>query len=194
VSSLRTSLLRVAADLDDLAANWAVVGGLAVSARAEPRFTRDVDVAVAVPEDAAAERLIADLRARGYEVEALVEQTAVARLATARLVPPESAAIVDLLFASSGIEGEVVAQAERILVIPGLILPVARVGHLMALKLLARDDRSRPQDWDDLRALLAVASSVDRDDARAAVRIIDERGYARGRDLTKALEEFLGTL
>ena len=44
--------------LDDLATQrLALVGGLAVSARAEPRFTRDVDLAVAVVSDDEAERL-----------------------------------------------------------------------------------------------------------------------------------------
>jgi hypothetical protein len=33
------------------------VGGLAVSSRCEPRFTRDLDLAVASPDDAAAEAL-----------------------------------------------------------------------------------------------------------------------------------------
>jgi single-stranded DNA-specific DHH superfamily exonuclease len=183
VSALRTSLFRIAADLDDLRARWAVVGGLAVSARAEPRLTRDVDVAVAVADDAAAERLIADLRGRGYELEGLVEHTAVSRLATARLLPDARGAIVDLLFASSGIEEEIVAAAERILIVPTLSLPVARAGELIALKLLVRDDRNRPQDFDDLRALLAVATPGDLADARSAVRLIVRRGYARGRDL-----------
>ena len=116
MSALRASLRRIATDLDDLHARWAVVGGLAVSARAEPRNTRDVDVALAVTDDAAAERLVADLRARGYEVTALVEQTAIGRLATARLLPDDRGAIVDLLFASSGVEDEVVREAERIVV------------------------------------------------------------------------------
>jgi len=191
VSALRASLTRIATDLDDLHARWAVVGGLAVSARAEPRLTRDVDVAVAVIDDEAAKRLIADLRARGYELKALVEQTAAGRLATARLLPDDRGAIVDLLFASSGIEDEVVRAAERILVVPGLTLPVARVAHLIALKLLARDDRHRPQDWDDLRALIAVATEKDRDDARGAVRLIAGRGYARGRNLEADLDEIL---
>jgi len=36
------------ADLRELAAPFALVGGLAIAARAEPRMTRDVDFAVAV--------------------------------------------------------------------------------------------------------------------------------------------------
>ena len=40
-----------------------LVGGLAVSARCEPRFTRDIDIAVALADDAQAEKLVRALRA-----------------------------------------------------------------------------------------------------------------------------------
>ena len=63
--------------LDDLATQrLALVGGLAVSARAEPRFTRDVDLAVAVVSDDEAERLVSRLVTRGYRISAQVEQDA----------------------------------------------------------------------------------------------------------------------
>ena len=82
-----------------------------MSVRTEPRFTRDADFAVAVASDTEAEALIRRLRAGGYEVTALVEQEAVGRLATVRLAVPGDAEgpVIDLLFASSGIEREVVA-------------------------------------------------------------------------------------
>jgi predicted nucleotidyltransferase len=83
--------------------DFAVVGGLAVSARTEPRFTRDVDVAVTVANDDDAEALIRDLRASGYRVVATVEHETRRRLSTARLSSPEKVT-VDLLFASCGIE------------------------------------------------------------------------------------------
>src|SRR5688572_23372662 len=98
---LHTALRRICADLSESGASYALVGGLAVSARTEPRFTRDVDIAVAVIRDPDAENLIRSLRAQNYRIEALVEQEAVERLATVRLIPPgESALVVDLLFAS----------------------------------------------------------------------------------------------
>ena len=135
---------------------WAVVGGLAVSARAEPRTTRDVDVAVGVVDDAEAERILFRLQGHGLVVVSVVEQTARKRLATARLRPADEAPhglLLDLLFASSGIEEEIVASADEIEVLPGLTIPIARTGHLVALKALARNDRDRPQDLDDIRAL-----------------------------------------
>jgi len=56
-----------------------------VSARAEPRFTRDVDVAVAITDDREAEALVHALTSDGYRLRAAVEQDAVERLATVRL-------------------------------------------------------------------------------------------------------------
>jgi predicted nucleotidyltransferase len=187
------SLRRAAADLQATRCRWALVGGLAVSARAEPRLTRDVDLAVAVRSDDEAEHLVLELRQRGYGVVAIVEQTAVARLATARLSAPDAAGVlVDLLFASSGIEPEIVNRAEPIEIVPGLTVPLARTGHLLALKLLARDDRSRPQDADDLRALLEVASAADRAEARMALQLIESRGFSRDRDLITLWSELVG--
>jgi hypothetical protein len=99
---------------------------------------------------------------------------------------------MDLLFASSGIEPEVVASAEPIELLPRLTMPVARTGHLIALKLLAQDDIERPQDAADLRALLRTASAADLQQAREGVELIVGRGYDRGRDLVAAFEGLVG--
>ena len=120
-----------------------------------------------------------------------------ARLATTRIVPPgeeRDGLVVDLLFASSGVEAEVVAAAEPLEVLPGLRVPVAQIGHLIALKLLARDDRTRPQDRVDLVALLRAARATDLTQARQTGRLIQERGFARGRDLVAGLETMLREL
>lgn len=191
MNSVEAALRRVTADLDRRRLGWALVGGFAVSARAEPRFTRDVDVAVAVIDDRAAEQNVHDLVAGGYRLLASVEQEAVGRLATVRLSPVAGDVVVDVLFASSGIEPEIVRSAEAIEILPGLVVPVARTGHLIALKLLARDDESRPQDLADLRSLHEVATREDVDLARSAIHLITERGYHRDRDLAAALTALL---
>jgi predicted nucleotidyltransferase len=190
MNSLERSLYAMVDHLRRLDRRFALVGGLAVSARAEPRMTRDADLAVVVNDDHDAEALVLALRSVGYEVAASVEQEATGRLATIRLLPrdPEDQLVTDLLFASSGIEDEIVAAADDIIVFAGLSMPVATVGHLMAMKLLARDDRRRPADADDLRALAIVAEDDDWDQARAAVEMITDRGFARERDLMNALE------
>ena len=194
MTPLGNALSRITGDLAESKTPFALVGGLAVSARTEPRFTRDADIAVIVDSDEQAEELVYSLKAAGYSIDTLVEQEAVSRLATVRLSPAGadlSGIVVDLLFASSGIEREVVENAERLRVLEDIVVPVARVGHLVALKVLSRDDVKRPQDLVDLRALLKVASETDLNEARKACALIAERGYARGRDLQRDFESLL---
>ena len=182
LSRLESVLRQAASDLNALRRRWALVGALAVSARTEPRFTRDIDLAVAVANDDDAERLVGDLQRRGYRVHAIVEQEATQRLATARFVPrgeDESGVVIDALFASSGIEDEIVAAAEPLDVVPGFRVPVATTGHLIALKLLARDDRTRPQDRVDLVALFSSANPADVAQARTGIALIERRGFMR---------------
>jgi hypothetical protein len=193
MSRLSESLARISADLDDLGVRWAVVGGLAVSVRAEPRLTRDVDVAIFVTSDRDAERIVRDLGARGYQPVRLVEHEGRQRLATARMTAegqPEGI-VIDLLFASSGIETEIVDTSEKLEVFPGVEARVATRSHLMAMKVLARDDRTRPQDLDDLRSLLAKASAADIETTRALLLLITERGFARRRNLIESFELLL---
>jgi predicted nucleotidyltransferase len=195
MNRLQDALAGIGALLDQKEFGWALIGGLAVSIRAEPRFTRDVDLAVAVEHDAEAERLVGDLRVQGYDILETVEQEATGRFATARLSPPDedsAGVVVDLLFASSGIEQEIVASAEVIEALPGLNVPVAGLPELIALKLLARDDENRPQDASDLVVLSALATADDFASARRLVYLIEERNFNRGRDLSSELDRLAG--
>jgi len=194
VNRLEAVLRTAPGDLADLRLRWALVGGLAVSARTEPRFTRDVDLVIAVSGDRDAEQVLHSLQQRGYQVQALVEQEAAGRLATARLAPKGGDAagvVLDILFASSGIEPEIVEAAEPLEILSGLRVPVATIGHLLALKLLSRDDRTRPQDRVDLARLARAAARTDLDVARGAVALIHARGFQRDRDLTHDLERLI---
>lgn len=190
MQSLDSVLNQAAADLEAIGARWAVIGGLAVAFRAEPRFTKDVDLAVAVADDDEAEGIVNRLQVRGYALASLVEQDYVNRLATARLVRPQagtSSAFIDLLFANSGIEDEIVRQADLLEVLPNVFMPVASIGHLIALKALA----GRHQDLTDLGYLIAAASDADLDEARSAATIIEERGFNRGRNLSEDLSTII---
>lgn len=192
MNPLEIVLRRIRSELDGQGKKWSVVGGLAVSVRAAPRFTQDADLAVAVQGDKDAESLIRWLQSRGYQVLATVEQQAVGRLATVRLVPPgetPEGILLDLLFASSGIEPEITEMAEPLEILPGLTVPVARSSHLMALKVLSRDDVRRPTDLADLRSLLAVASPREIQEAEGALDMIAQRGYHRDRDLAGSFNE-----
>ena len=52
MSQLEAALRRLGADLQALGSRWALIGGVAVSARAEPRTTRDVELAAASDREA----------------------------------------------------------------------------------------------------------------------------------------------
>lgn len=180
MTPLEAALVDLSRCLDELTVSWAMVGGFAVSARVEPRFTRDVDVAVAVTGDSEAEQLVQSLGSRGYVVTTTIEHEPSGRLATVRLRAPGSApVVVDLLFASSGIEPELVEQAERLELLPGMVVPVATTSALMVLKVLARDDLSRPQDAVDLRQLSRVATPRDFSQARALARASARSCFSR---------------
>ena len=186
LSRLEHDVRRIIDRLTKLGIRHAIVGGLAVSARTEPRFTRDVDVAVAVESDQAAEQVIRALAQHGYVPATLIEPEA-----TGRIADPggDGDAIVDLLFASSGIEDEIITTADEIELFAGLAAPVATIPVLIALKLLARDDIARPQDRVDLGALLAHSTAAERAEAARWCSLIEQRGYARGRDLGRALTD-----
>jgi hypothetical protein len=191
VNRIRDVLKNVLAALGALDRKSALVGGFAVSVHAEPRFTRDVGLAVSVPDDAAAEQLVRQLQERGYRPLDVFEQTATRRLATVRLAPPgepDAGVLVDLHFAFSGIEPEIVEAAGRIRVFEGMEAAVIRRGHLIALKIFARDDDRRPMDRADLVALIRGSSPRDLEEAREALRLITERGYSRGKNLIHELE------
>ena len=118
-------------------------------------------------------------------IVSLVEQESVGRLAMARLATDDGLSI-DLLIASSGIESEIVMSAETLEVVQGVLLPVARIGHLIALKLLSVAP-GRETDSADLRNLAAVADDEEWSLASEAVALIEERGFARGRQLDAEL-------
>ena len=72
----------------------------------------------------------------------------------------------------------------------GFVIPVATVGHLLAMKLLARADH-RPQDAVDLEALLRVLTPAERARAIAAVDQIERLGANRGKPLRRQLDALL---
>ena len=184
-------LEQAARDLAALGQRFAVVGGIAVSARTIPRTTNDVDLVVAVAGDDEAERVCANLRARGYDLTLVLEHTATGRLATVRMTSPvDHATLVDLLFASSGIEDLIAADAEGVEV-DGINLPIARAGHLLAMKVLSNSDERVHKDAADIRALLRSIIPPEVVRARTAVKLITERGYAREKDLIAELDRLL---
>jgi predicted nucleotidyltransferase len=167
----------------------ALVGGVAVSVRIEPRFTRDLDFAVAVANDDEATHYVFRLRQLGYEVLSALENVSTTRLSMIRLRRAARGPIVDLLFASCGIEREIVEAAQPLEIGAGIVFEVAQIGHLIAMKLVSRDDKRRPRDQQDLVDLAGAADAEEWRRASEAVELIHARGFSRGRDLRAGLAE-----
>jgi len=193
VADLLTQLQRAYADLCALHRRCALVGGFAYGLHVEPRMTKDIDFAVGVADDREAEDLMRSLHRRGYRIAQLLEHKELGRLSTLRLQLPQSTsatAEVDLLFASCGIEPEIVQDAVELSLTGVGAIRVARIGHMIAMKLLSESDE-RPNDRADLRGLLRAATRAELDAARHAVRLIEARAFHRGKDLSAALGRFL---
>jgi hypothetical protein len=190
VTRLGRALVRIDADLRQLRARFALVGGLAVSARVEPRTTRDIDVAIAVNSDREAESLVWRLGDLGYVVQAQLEHEPSGRLSTVRLVSPGGGSrqlVIDLLFASSGIENELVDAADTVEVLRGVIVPVATSPYLLALKVLA----GRPHDLTDAMGLVERLDDPDIALTRRLLDLISSRGFDRGGSLQERLDTLL---
>lgn len=191
MTRLEQALARLAIDLRNLEARWALVGGLAVSARAEPRTTRDIDAAIAASTDAEAERLVRALGDLGYRLLEQLENDVTGRLATVRMLAPgegETGGIVlDLFFDYSGLEEQLIQRAEILALVPGLEAPIARLGDLLALKVLA----ARPRDREDAKVLLAKAKEEDLDLARDALQALGRLGVHREADYLEELQRLI---
>ena len=191
MTGLDQALRQLVADLTALDLRWALVGGLAVSARAEPRTTRDVDIVVAVADDLAAERAVLALRQRGFhDAGQMVEHDVTGRLATMRMLAPSpvvDGTVVDLIFASTGIESEIVAAATPVEILPDVTVRVASLAHLLAMKVLA----GRLQDAADFASLFRRASERELSDARAALALMTQRQTQRQKDLRREFEQLV---
>ncbi len=86
----------------------------------------------------------------------------------------------------------IVASAEDVEILPNLMLPVARRGHLLALKILSHEEQRCPQDRVDIMALLGAAGEEDLRVAREAAALITSRQFHRDKDLFAELELFVG--
>ena len=59
--------------LTELELSWALIGGLAVSAQTDPRFTEDIDIGLYLPTENDVEQLIFTLQIKGWSAETILE-------------------------------------------------------------------------------------------------------------------------
>jgi len=191
-------LRRSVADLDSLAVRYAMVGGLAFGMRAEPRFTRDIDFTIAVDTEHDAEAVTGKLIVEGYFPQYEIANRITGKLATFRMrhkrsvagLPVDESPFIDLLFSHCGIEREVVETATHTEPFEGLVVPTARLPHLIAMKVLAESDE-RLQDRIDLKHLILAATDADLTEVPPLLDLITQRGFAQDKDLHAVYGQFL---
>lgn len=192
MSDVREHLRHVVTQLREEGIGFALVGALAVAVRAVDRKTRDIDFVVAVDSNIEADKLVYAMKCRGHHIRESLFHKPTEALATQRFVlagSNEQRPNLDLLFRTSGIEREVVDAATDVALLDGTMVPVASRAHLIALKTLSESD-VRNRDRDDLLRLIEKAHESELEEARAACRLIEERGFHRDKDLLARLEHF----
>jgi len=186
IDILKHNLLLVSSSLDAQGVRYCIVGGFAVSYRAEPRLTRDIDITLSVTSDEEAEDIIRSISSLGLIAETILENSALGSISTVRLVNPTSSRKIytDLLFRSCGIEEEIVSSSTDEKLFPGeRAFPVATIPALIAMKCLSYTPELRSKDLDDLKGLLQQSSMQQREESARLVKLIQDRGFARGEDL-----------
>ena len=132
----------------------ALIGGLAVSLRGQPRMTVDVDLVVLATVDEAL-RLVADLATTPFDPLFPGVEEVVAKAFILPLRHRQTLIRVDLAIGMSGFEQEAVARATPIM-IGAASIPVVSIEDLLVMKALA----GRPQDDEDIRGLVAARQST----------------------------------
>jgi hypothetical protein len=69
-------------------------------------------------------------------------------------------------------------------------LPVARIEHLIAMKVLS-ESAVRANDRSDLHVMVAAATEEELERCRTALHRIARLGYARGKDLQAVLDGYI---
>lgn len=192
---LLKGLKKVVKDFKSLNLEFALVGGLAVSFRSFERATKDIDFSIAVSNDKQAEEIIRSLLVLGYQQYQILDHKISGRLATARLgvvFDKDSYQIIcDLLFYSTGQEDFITKSAEEVELLPGLVMPVAKSTHLLAMKLLSYDPIRRAQDGQDILELLKVVDERDYHEIFYIIDKIEEIKHNRDKDLRSVFDSFL---
>jgi hypothetical protein len=179
-AGLWSTLADAIAMLESRGIACAVIGGLAVSLRGQPRMTVDVDLVMAADvEDAL--RLARELPGTPFEpLFAGVEEV----INAAYILPLRHRTTgirVDLAIGMSGFERDAIERA-RTLVIADTTAPVVTVEDLLVMKALA----GRPQDEQDIRGIVDLHG--ERIDWTACLTTAKALGKAVDIDIADRLE------
>ena len=150
---LRTTLADMVSLLRRERVSYALVGGLAVSLRGQPRVTVDVDILVVADVERAA-RLVSIFEESNFQPLFANVMEVVERAFILPVRHRSTNVKVDLILGLSGFERQTVTRAEP-LDLAGSTVSVATAEDLIIMKVLA----GRPQDEQDLQGLVMAGSS-----------------------------------
>lgn len=133
--------------LDVAAIDFCFIGGFAAQRHAEPRVTRDVDLAVLTGlghETRVIDVLLAAFPARRADARAFAERYRVLLLQTA------SGVGIDATLTALPFEAEMIARSSLFEFAPGVFLRTCSAEDLLVMKIFA----ARPIDWRDVEMVL----------------------------------------
>ena len=148
--ALWPTLADAAQVLETRGIRFALIGGLAVSLRGQPRMTVDVDLVILADIDQAL-RLAQELSSTPFEPLFPGVEEVVARSFILPLRHRATGIRVDVAIGMSGFEQQAVSRATKV-TIGDVRVPVVVVEDLLVMKALA----GRPQDDQDIRGLVAA--------------------------------------
>ena len=129
---------------------FALIGGLAVSLRGQPRMTVDVDLVILADVDRALQ-LLGEIGSTPFEPLFTGVEEVVVRSAILPLRHRTTGIRVDVAIGMSGFEQQAVGRAVP-MSIGDVRVPVVAIEDLLVMKALA----GRPQDEQDIRGLIAA--------------------------------------
>ena len=162
----------------------ALIGGLAVSLRGQPRMTVDVDLVILAEVDQALQ-LVRDLGGTPFEPLFRGVEDVVTRSFILPLRHRATGIRVDLAIGMSGFERLAIGRATPVAV-GDVRVPVVTVEDLLVMKALA----GRPQDEQDIRGL--VATQRDAIDWPACLDLAERLGEAVDLDVAGRLRAARG--
>lgn len=133
--------------LAEVRIEYAVIGGHAVNAWVEPRFTADIDVTISAG-PAQLDRLTAALERRGFRISAQYGEEQPSGPDFVRFVSEDSRVVLEFQSAKTRLQEDVIRRAHQ----DARGLRVATAEDLIVLKLIAH----RPKDRIDLIGLCAL--------------------------------------
>lgn len=161
---LEETLASLVTALDELGAQWMLIGGLAVITKGVRRTTTDID-AVVRGDEVDEGRLASVLADHGIHPR-VADAQAFARANLVYLARhAETGVDLDISLAWSGFEHEALA-ARTHAAFGHVTVPMARTEDLIVLKVVA----GRPQDLSDVQSLLLLSPDIDLDRVRRRTR------------------------